>query len=51
MDLKRLSVEDASPGRGPYRKPWIDSPVVRFIAAALAAALCAAIFIVAGVRP
>lgn len=50
-DIKPLSAIDATPIEGPHSRSLLDSAVVRFIAAVLAAALCAGIFIAAGARP
>lgn len=40
MDTKRLSVKDATPFDGPYRRPWLDHPAVRFAAAIALVAAC-----------
>lgn len=42
---KPLSANDATPIDGPYRKPWLDSAVVRFAAALALVALCAGIVV------
>lgn len=45
IDFKPLSVDDATPGRGPFKRPWLDSAVVRFAAALAIVAMCAAIVV------
>ena len=45
MDLKRLSVDDATPGRGPFKRPWLDSAVVRFAVALALVAMCAVVVV------
>ncbi|MBY0469455.1 MAG: hypothetical protein K2Q07_10815 [Burkholderiaceae bacterium] len=47
IDIKRLSVDDATPGRGPFKRPWLDSAVVRFAAAIALVALCYGLVVLA----
>jgi hypothetical protein len=45
IDIKRLSALDATPIEGPHNRPWLDSPVVRFLAAIALVAMCGAIVV------
>jgi hypothetical protein len=40
IDIKPLRADAATPIDGPYRRPWLDSPVVRFAVAITLVAAC-----------